>query len=279
MKLIAGPSSPLLTKRIAEKTGFKIAETMYRRFPDGELYVRVERNEDDRYAVVNSLRSNEDLVYMLLIFDALEGSEIFAIIPYMGYARQDRAFLNGEAVSIRAIARLIESYAEKIFTVNIHSMKAREHFRKLIELDAMDIIGQHYKGKNVVMLSPDRGSLKRVRRAAEIAGCEFDYLEKRRIDAENVEILPKNLDVHGKEIVVVDDIISTGGTVVTVARQLSDKAKKIDATCIHGVFAGHALNRLYSSGISLVKATDTIETQVSVISVSGMISEVLIHEV
>ncbi len=278
MKLIAGPSSPLLTQRIAEKTGFEIVDTTYRRFPDGELYVMV-KGDDDSYAVVNSLRSNEDIVYLMLIFDALEGKNITAVIPYMGYARQDRAFLDGEAVSIRAVARLIENYADRILTVNIHSEKAKKHFRKLIELDAMETIGQHYRGRNIVMLSPDRGSLSRVRRAAEIAGCEFDYLEKRRIDAENVEIAPKSLDIEGKEVAIVDDIISTGGTVITATKQLIGKAKKIEATCVHGIFAFNALNRLFSSGVSEVKSTDTIESQVSALSVSDIISEVLFNEV
>ncbi len=278
MKLIAGPSSPLLTKKIAEKTGFEIAETVYKRFPDGELYVMV-RGDDDSYAVVNSLKSNEDIVYLMLIFDALEGKSITAVIPYMGYARQDRAFLKGEAVSIRAVAKLIEEYADRVITVNIHSERARGHFRKLTELDAMKVIGQHYRGRDIVMLSPDRGSLSRVKRAAEIAECEFDYLDKRRIDAENVEMVPKNLDIEGKEIAIVDDIISTGGTVITAAAQLSGKAKKIEAACVHGVFAGNALNRLFLSGISQVKSTDTIETQVSVLSISEIISEVLLDEV
>ncbi len=279
MKLIPGPSSPLLTKRVSDRTGFEIANVTYKKFPDGENYVRVEDLKDERFIVVNSIRSNDDLMYMSLIFDALEGKEIYAVIPYMGYARQDRAFLDGEAVSIRVISRIIESYAEKIYTVNIHSDMAKTYFKKLTELDAMKIIGEYYKGKDVVMLSPDKGSLERVKRAAETAGCDFDYLEKRRIDAEIVEINPKNLDVEGRDVVILDDIISTGGTVVTATKQLFGKAKKIEATCVHGLFVGNALNKLYSSGISEIKSTDTVESQVSVISVSELISEVLINEI
>ncbi len=279
MKLIAGPSSPLLTKRVAKRTGLEIAGVTYRKFPDGEIYVRVDDPEDESFAVINSMRSADDLIYLMLILDALNGKRVFAIIPYMGYARQDRAFLSGEAVSIRAVARMIESSAERVFTVNIHSERAKGHFRKLRELDAMERIGEHYRGKDVIMLSPDRGSLERVRKAAEIAGCDFDYLEKRRIDAENVEITPKNLEIENREVVIIDDIISTGGTVVTAASQLSDRASRIEAACIHGVFAGNALNRLYTSGVSEVKATDTVESQVSIISVSDIISEVLLNEI
>ncbi len=274
MKLIVGPSSPTLGMRLSKATDLEIAEVTYRKFPDGEIYVRVDRSGDE-FVVVNSLNSNDDLVYLMLIFDALQDREITAVIPYMGYARQDRAFLDGEAISIRAIARLIEGYASRVVTVNIHSEEAKKHFRKLTEVDAMEVIGEHYRGEDVVMLSPDRGSLERVRRAAEHAGCDYDYLEKTRIDAETVEIKPKNLDVSGRKVVIVDDIISTGGTVVTAAKQLYGSAESIEAACVHAVLASNALNRLYSAGISEVIATDTVERQVSVLSVAELISEVL----
>ncbi|AIY90938.1 ribose-phosphate diphosphokinase [Geoglobus acetivorans] len=276
MKLIAGPSSPLLAKRLSEAAKIDIADTTYRKFPDGELYVRVNDASDDRYVVVNSINSNEDLVYLLLIFEALSEKEIIAVIPYMGYARQDRAFLEGEAVSIRAIARLIEGYAERVITVNIHSSEAKNHFRKLVEVDAMPLIGEHYRERDVIMLSPDKGSLSRVRVAAQVAGCDFDYLEKTRIDAENVVIQPKNLDVGGRKVVIVDDIISTGGTMVTAAKQLAGNAEGIEAACVHAVLASNALNKLYSAGISEVISTDTVERQISKLSAAELISEVIL---
>ncbi|MBE8538999.1 ribose-phosphate diphosphokinase [Geoglobus acetivorans] len=277
MKLIAGPSSPLLAKRLSEAAKIDIADTTYRKFPDGELYVRVNDASDDRYVVVNSINSNEDLIYLLLIFEALSEKEVIAVIPYMGYARQDRAFLEGEAVSIRAIARLIESYAERVITVNIHSNEAKNHFRKLVEVDAMPLIGEHYLERDVVMLSPDRGSLSRVKVAAQVAGCDFDYLEKTRIDAENVVIQPKNLDVGGRKVVIVDDIISTGGTMVTAAKQLMGNAEGVEAACVHAVLASNALNKLYSAGISEVISTDTVERQVSKLSAAELISEVILN--
>jgi len=127
---------------------------------------------------------------LMLIFDALSDKDIIAVIPYMGYARQDKAFLDGEAISIRAVAKMIECYTDVVITVNIHSKEAVGYFKKLINLDAMKVIGEFYKGKDVIMISPDLGSLERVKRAAEYAKCEFDYLEKKRVDAETVVILP-----------------------------------------------------------------------------------------
>ena len=270
MKLVIGPASPILGKRIAEKCGLEIAETVYKKFPDGELYARV-IGRDERFVVVQSLNSNEDLVYLMLIFDAISDSDIIAVIPYMGYARQDKAFLDGEAVSIRAVAKMIESYADTVITVNIHSKEAAGHFKKLIDLDAMRVIGDYYKGRDIVMISPDLGSLERVKRAAECAGCEFDYLEKKRIDAETVIVTPKKIDVSGRDVVIVDDIISTGGTVIEAAKQLS--CRSIEAACVHAVLASNALNKLYNAGISKVIATDTIEKAVSILTVSDLISE------
>jgi len=206
----------------------------------------------------------------------LNDTEVVAVVPYMGYARQDKAFEDGEAISIRAIARLLESYESKVVTVNIHSKDAASHFSKLIDLDAMPIIGNYFKEQDVVMLSPDFGSYERVKVAAKAANCEFDYLEKRRIDAETVEIAPKNLDVEGKDVLIVDDIISTGGTIVEATKiLLKNGAKSVKAACVHAVLANYALNKLYNAGVTEVIATDTVERVVSKISVAGLISSEL----
>lgn len=275
MKVVAGKSSPLLSKRIAEKLGCELAKTTYKVFPDGELYVRVEGVEDE-VIVVQSINSNDDLVQLMLIFDAVANADITAVIPYMGYARQDRAFNEGEAVSIRAVAKLIESYADRVITVNIHSEKAKSYFKKLVDVDAMPLIGDYYKGRDIVMISPDLGSLNRVKVASSYAGCEYDYLEKVRLDAENVEIKPKSLDVKGKDVVIVDDIISTGGTIVEATKVLKKLgAKSVECACVHAVLAGDALNKLFNAGIKRVIATDTIEKSVSVISVADAIVSAL----
>ncbi|WP_456327423.1 ribose-phosphate diphosphokinase [Archaeoglobus sp.] len=275
MKVVAGKSSPLLSKRIAERLGCELAKTTYKVFPDGELYVRVEGVEDE-VIVVQSINSNDDLVQLMLIFDAVANADITAVIPYMGYARQDRAFNEGEAVSIRAVAKLIESYADRVITVNIHSEKAKSYFKKLVDVDAMPLIGDYYKGRDVVMISPDLGSLNRVKVASSHAGCGYDYLEKVRLDAENVEIKPKSLDVKGKDVVIVDDIISTGGTIVEATKVLKKLgAKSVECACVHAVLAGDALNKLFNAGIKRVIATDTIEKSVSVISVADTIVSAL----
>ncbi|HID43347.1 MAG TPA: ribose-phosphate diphosphokinase, partial [Archaeoglobaceae archaeon] len=159
-----------------------------------------------------------------------------------------------------------------VVSVNIHSKEAARHFKKLEEIDAMPLIGKYYKNQDIVMISPDFGSYERVKIAAKSAGCEFDYMEKTRIDAEMVEIRPKNINAEGRKVVLVDDIISTGGTMVEAAKTLED-AVTVEAACLHAVLAGYSLNRLYSAGISKIIATDTVEKCVSQISVAGLIAD------
>jgi len=279
--VIAGSSSPILGKRIAEKLAeklnvkTKLVPTTVKRFPDGELYVMVESTSSTA-VVVQSLNKNDDLIELILTLDALEGKNVIVVIPYMGYARQDRAFKEGEAISIRAVAKMIENYTDEIVTVNIHSKKAKGYFKRLTDVDAMPLIGEYYKGRDVVMISPDFGSYERVKTASEYAGCDFDYLEKVRIDAERVEIKPKSIDLKGREVVIVDDIISTGGTIVEAMRVLKDcGVKSVECACVHAVLVGNALNRLYSAGVKEVVATDTVEKGVSVISVADLLVDVI----
>jgi len=272
MYVVAGPSNPLLSLRIAKKLNARIAKVSFKKFPDGELYVRVEEVKEP-VVLVQGITSNENLIYLFLLLDSLSALDPILVLPYMGYSRQDREFLKGEAVSIRMIAKMIEEYVRNVITVNIHSHLAASYFKKLIHIDAMPLIGEYFKNKDVVMISPDLGSLERVKVAAETAGCEYDYMEKKRIDAERVEIKPKSLDVKEKEVVLVDDIISTGGTLIEATKILRlNGARKIVASCVHAVLASNALNKLYSSGITEVVATDTIERQVSKISVSDLLS-------
>ncbi len=272
MDVVPGPSSPLLSKRIADALQAPIAKVTFKKFPDGEIYVRVE-SKDDSHLVVCSVNSNDDLVALILTLDALKG-DCFVAVPYMGYARQDKVFLEGEAVSIKAIAKLIESYANKVYTVNIHSAEARSYFKKLEDLDAMPLIGKYYSDRDVVMISPDKGSVGRVKVAAEVAGCEWDYLEKRRIDATTVEISPKEIEIEGKKVVIVDDIVSTGGTVVEATKNLKKAgAREVEVACVHAVLADFAAVKLFCSGVTNLIATDTVENVFSKISVARLISD------
>jgi ribose-phosphate pyrophosphokinase len=269
MKIIPCPSSPLLARRIAETAGMEIGEAIFKKFPDGELYVRVMEKEG---IVVGSINSNDDLVALIFALDVLDKAK--AVVPYMGYARQDKVFKEGEAVSIKIVAEMLESRVDEVVTVNIHSSDAASHFRKLKNLDAMPLVGEYFAEKDVVMISPDKGSMERVKTAAKHAGCEWDYMEKHRIDATTVEITPRTIDVEGRDVVIVDDIISTGGTVAEAARILYGLgAKSVSAACVHAVLAENAAIKLFNAGIKDIIATDTIERAFSRISVAELIAK------
>ena len=269
MRIIPCPSSPLLARRIAEISGLEIGNAVFRRFPDGELYVRVMEREG---MVVGSINSSDDFIALIFALDVLDKAK--AVVPYMGYARQDKAFQEGEAVSIKILAEILESKAEEVITVNIHSMDAASYFKNLKNLDAMPLIGKYFANKDVIMISPDKGSLERVKVAAKNAGCEWDYMEKRRIDATTVEITPKSIDVDGRDVVIVDDIISTGGTVEEATKILySLGARSVTAACVHAVLADNAAIRLFNAGIKDIIATDTIECAFSRISVAELIAD------
>lgn len=273
MEIVPGPSSPLLASRIADKLGVKLSKTNYRVFPDGELYVRV-GCKDSESVIVQSINSNNDLIFLLLLLDALEGKEISVVIPYMGYSRQDRVFHEGEALSVRAIARLIEGYSERVLSVNIHSKEARKHFKRLEEVDAMPVIGMNFADDDILMVAPDKGACEEVKRAAKVADCDFDYLEKTRLSSENVVMKAKNFNISGKKVVIVDDIISTGGTIIEATNMLvKSGAKEVDAVCVHPVLTNFALNRLYAEGVYKVIGTDTIEKPVSEITVAEIIAD------
>ncbi len=270
MKIIPCPSSPLLSRRIAEITGLEMGKVTFKKFPDGELYVRVEDTEEG--IIVGSIRSSDDIIAIALLLDAIERAKV--VVPYMGYARQDRAFNEGEAVSIRVIAEILERKAEEVITVNIHSKQAASHFKKLRDLDAMPRIGEHFANREIIMISPDKGSRERVKIAAEHANCDWDYMEKRRIDATTVEITPKSLDVENRDVVIADDIISTGGTMVEATKRLYELgARSVSAACVHAVLADYAAIKLFNSGIKDILATDSIECAFSRISVAELIAD------
>jgi len=227
---------------------------------------------------VQSIIKPEDWITLMLLADACErASDIITFIPYMGYARQDRRFKEGEPLSISVVARSLKSAGiDRVITVNLHSSQSRRYFEKLEELDAMPLLGEHIYSPECVFISPDRGSVERVKKAAEAVNAEWDFMEKRRIDSENVEISPGSADVSGKDVIIIDDIISTGGTVAEAGRALLRLgARSVRAACIHAVLAGNAVVRMSSAGVEDVIATDTIENAVSVISVRELIGESL----
>ncbi|MCK4758042.1 MAG: ribose-phosphate diphosphokinase [Thermoplasmata archaeon] len=282
MIVVGGTCSQKLSNALVECSGWKMAGLEIRRFPDRECYVKINDNLDGEDVVlVQSSYPDDNIIELFLLQDAIsrfDTNSLTTIVPYFGYARQDKSFKEGEAVSARNMAKHIGLISDKIYTIDIHNISMMDAFGKPgSNLSGMRQIGKYLAAEGVdVVLSPDAGSKFRASVAAEAAGCGWDFLEKTRIDDSTVEIKPKNLDVEGKCVAIVDDIIATGGTIIKAAEQLRiHGAKRIIAACTHGLYTGDAIPKLEEACDVLI-STDTLETNTSKISMASVINESLI---
>lgn len=281
MIIIGGSTSKTLAQDLTKELGCKYIQAHTSRFPDGECYVRIESEDiDDEVVVVQSSHPDTSLVELLLLQDAALGlgaRKLTTVVPYFGYARQDERFKKGEALSAKVMVRLMELTSKKFVSVDIHKPIVLDWFRgDAYDVHAAPCIGQFFKGHGIdLVLAPDEGALQRASEVARVIGAEFDYLEKTRLSGEVVRMAPKNVDAKDKNALIVDDIISTGGTIEAAANQLKILgAKSVTAVCTHGLFAKGALDRLRKC-CNAVYSTNTIENEVSVISVAPQIAKAL----
>ena len=285
MHVIGGTASTALAERISRELGnVPFGIPFLKRFPDGELYVRVGgRLAGDDVVVVQSTRSDQDVLELLLLSDALRGGgvrRLFAVIPYFGYARQDRAFFPGEPASARTLARHVELDADAVVTVDLHSPLTVSAFTKPVyEASGIPAIARLLSEKPVdLLVSPDKGGVERVRRLSDILRKPWIALEKKRLDSEHVELsLPGQipLPLQGKHVVLLDDVISTGGTIVEAARLLRrQKVGAVVAACTHGLFLRDAFERIKAVTDELY-STDTLENPAEKATVAPDIAQLL----
>ena len=283
MYIIPGPASQVLAGGVARALQCRLADTEFFRFPDGEQYLRVP-DIDDHVVIIQSTPADSDYIALLQLIDACDtAGRVDVVIPYFGYARQDRRFKSGESVSARALARAIT--ADRVFTINVHNSGVLKYFdAAATDLDAAPVIGAHLalmKKKtdeldNPVIIAPDKGAVDLVRSVAEYLGADFDYIEKTRHSGDTVTIKTKKLDVSGKDAVILDDIISTGGTIVKTSGLLRENgANRVFVACIHPVLARNAATRIFSAGIEGIIATDTLDRSVGGISVAQLIADAI----
>jgi ribose-phosphate pyrophosphokinase len=273
MKVISTEYSQILAARIARGGGWDLGDVKFSRFPDGEHYLRT-GPIDDEVLLVGSLVDSDSLVQLLLLIDACEAASPVLVIPYMGYARQDKQFHPGEPLSARAMARALSSGISRVFTVNIHDPGVLRHFSVPVEnLSLAPDIGRYLASSgydNPLILAPDEGAASFASMVSAAGEWDCDHLEKTRISGEEVRIEPKHLCAGGRDVVIVDDIIATGGTLAMAAGLLAAQgAKTVSAACVHGVFASGAYARLITAGIAEIAASDTIEQACSVYSAAG----------
>ncbi|WP_029551033.1 ribose-phosphate diphosphokinase [Thermococcus zilligii] len=263
-------------------SGAEVEDIEISRFPDGEKYVRVPLSGREATVVQSTYRpQNENLIEALLIGDALRerGFErLKLVVPYLAYSRQDRITKEGEPISVRAVMRTLGLYYDELYVVDIHNPKTLDFFPgKAFNVSPAKSMADYFGEKlgEGVVLSPDEGALSRARGVAEELGVEYGHFEKRRISPTQVEMRPVEIDVRGKNVLIVDDIISTGGTMIMAAEILRKLgAKKIFVGVTHGVFAEGAVEKV-SNAVDELAVTNTIPTPVSKISVVPEIIRVL----
>ncbi len=288
MHVIGGGASTALAERISRELGnapFGIPFT--KRFPDGELYLRVGgRLEGDDVVVVQSTRTDQDLLELLLLEDAVREAgarRTFVVVPYFAYARQDRRFFPGEPVSARALCRHVELDADAVITVDLHSSQTLGHFRKpAFEASGIPALARLLKERPVdLLVSPDKGGVERTKRMAQLLDKPWFALEKRRIDSDHVELSLASSGVPplaGKQVVLVDDVITTGVTIVEAARLLKRHgAGAVTAACTHGLFLRDAFERI-KAVTDEVLSTDTLLNPAEKGSVAPDVAQILLRE-
>ncbi|MGQ0534469.1 MAG: ribose-phosphate diphosphokinase [Methanobacteriota archaeon] len=280
MLVVGGSENPRLSAELVKSLAARLSEGTTKRFPDGESYVRLgTRVSGEDVVVVQSTRTDAALVELLLWLDAARrhgARRTLAVVPYLGYARQDRTFLEGEAVSAEAVARILDASCDGLVTVDPHQEHVLRFYRKPAQaVSAAGPIADRLRRESPgLVLAPDAGAAGRAAATAKLLGCPHDHLEKRRLSGTEVVMTPKSLDVRGKTVVLVDDIVSTGGTMVTAARTLREQgAARLLAACTHGLFVGDALERMKAAGYADVVATDTVESAASRVTVAPLVAD------
>lgn len=278
--IIGGPASQLLAGRVAAILGEELALCDYKAFPDGEAYTQVISELDDKIVIVQSTPTNTDIVYLLQLLDVCRDRNVSLVIPYFGYARQDKIFKPGEPMTARAVAAALNPFLNngRVYLVNIHARTILSHFSCPAEnLDATSLLADKIKSLSLedpVVISPDKGAMAMASAAAKRLGTQCDYLEKTRHSGTEVSMAPKEMDVRGRDVAIFDDMIATGGTMATAISLLKKQgARKVYLAAVHPVLTGAAVIKLCRSGVEAVLATDTLDRTVATVSVAPLIAD------
>ena len=296
MKLLAGNSNKNLSQKISKYLKTRLVNSKIKKFSDGEIYVEINENiRGNNIFIIQSISSpaNDNLLEMLLCIDALKRSSaknITAVIPYFGYARQDRKVVPRTSISAKLVSNLItKAGADRVVTVDLHSGQIQGFFDIPVDnLFATPIFYRHIKKKlklnNIVCVSPDAGGIVRTRGLSKLLDVGLAIVDKRRPTPGKSEVVNVIGEVKNKVCIIVDDIIDSGGTIVNAAKMLKAKgAKEIHVYITHGVLSGEAVKRIKSSPIKNLVITDTIDNSkkvnniknIQVLTISNLLGEAL----
>jgi ribose-phosphate pyrophosphokinase len=283
--VLAGPASEELGRSIAAKLGLPLLGAQFKVFPDGESKFTLDEKVAGKsvFLVQSTHQPVDQHLFQLLLAShhlSEEGAKVTAVVPYLAYARQDKEFLPGEGVTLGVIAHLMRSMGvRRLVTVDIHSAEGLALFSfPTYSVSAIPSLVEYAKEKlnlgDPVVISPDFGGSKRTEAFAQLYGAKFLQLSKTRDRTSGeVSMEESRIDVKGKEVLIVDDIISTGGTVKAAAEAvLKQGAKKALAVCVHGLFVGDALRKLESASVGPIVCTNTVPGEFSKVDVSDALA-------
>ena len=296
MKLLTGNSNKVLSKNIAKYLKTKLVNSSIRKFADGEIYVEINENiRGNSIFIVQSISSpaNDNLMELLLCIDALKRSSaknITAVIPYFGYARQDRKVVPRTSISAKLVSNLItKAGADRVVTVDLHAGQIQGFFDIPVDnLFATPIFARHarkkIKSKKIVCVAPDVGGTERARALGKLLGVGLAIVDKRRPKPGQSQVMNVIGDVKNHTCIIVDDIIDSGGTIVNAAKALKERgAKEVYVYITHGVLSGEAVERIKKSKIKKLVLTDTIDNSekakkaknIEILSIANLLGEAI----
>jgi len=296
MKLLTGNSNKNLSQKISKYLKNRLVNSSIRKFSDGEIYIEINENiRGNSIFIIQSVSSpaNDNLMELLLCIDALKRSSaknITAVIPYFGYARQDRKVVPRTSISAKLVSNLItKAGADRIVTIDLHSGQIQGFFDIPVDnLFATPIFARHIKKKlktkNLICVAPDVGGTTRARALGKMLHVELAIVDKRRPAPGKSEVMNVIGNVKGKTCILVDDIIDSGGTIVNAAAALKKRgAKDVHVYVTHGVLSGNAIDKIKKSNIKNLVITDTIDNSnkvkntknIEVLTISNLVGEAI----
>ncbi len=296
MKILTGNSNKHLSGKISKYLKNKLVNSSIRKFSDGEIYIEINENiRGNSIFIIQSISSpaNDNLMELLLCIDALKRSSaknITAVIPYFGYARQDRKVVPRTSISAKLVSNLITmAGADRIVTVDLHAGQIQGFFDIPVDnLFATPIFSRHIKrkikNKNLICVAPDVGGVERARALGRKLDVGLSIIDKRRPSPGKSQVMNVIGNVKGKTCIIVDDIIDSGGTIVNAADALKKRgAKEVHVYVTHGVLSGEAVEKIKKSKIKNLVVTDTIDNSdkakkarnIEVLTISNLLAEAM----
>ena len=296
MKILTGNSNKKLSNKISKNLKNKLVNTSIRKFADGEIYIEINENiRGNSIFIIQSVSSpaNDNLMELLLCIDALKRSSaknITAVIPYFGYARQDRKVVPRTSISAKLVSNLItKAGADRIVTVDLHAGQIQGFFDIPVDnLFATPIFARHIrkkiKTKNIICVAPDVGGTERARALGKILNVGLAIVDKRRPKPGHSQVMNVIGDVKNQTCIIVDDIIDSGGTIVNAASALKKRgAKDVFVYITHGVLSGEAVKKIKNSVIKNLVITDTIDNwaktknvkNIEILQISSLMGEAI----